>query len=553
MILLLAVVAAVGVGLVAIGAPLGRRAFLVAAAPLALVGVWVTTQLGRVVDGRPPTAHARWVDGLGLTIDLRLDGAAAIMTLVVTVVGVAVLVYATRYFSRDAPDLGRLAGLLVLFAGAMVGLVLANQLLVLYTCWELTSITSYLLIGNRHTESRARAAALQALLVTGAGGLALLAGFVLLGQAAGTYRLSTLLAHPPPGTTTVKLALVLILIGAFTKSAQYPFHAWLPGAMAAPTPVSAYLHSATMVKAGVFLVARFAPAFAAVGAWRPLVFAAGGCSLLVGGLRALRQHDLKVLLAFGTVSQLGLLMILFGAGTPTLATAGWVLRVAHDAFKAALFMVVGIVDHQTGTRDLRRLPALRRRAGWRGTEIVTILAAASMAGIPLGAGFVAKELAYDGLAHARFAAHVLIEAVVVVGSMFTVAYAARFWWGPSPGPRRRATAAGVSPAGQAPAAAASVAAPAPSASFLAPAAVLALAGVVFGVAPAVENRLVAAAAAVPGRLEPWDGLSLPLLLSAVTLAGGAALFLGDAWLHPQLARGGAIPSGSEIYTGTLRG
>src|SRR3954452_20186820 len=551
MILLLAVVAAVGVGLVAIGAPLGRRAFLVAAAALALVGVWVTTQLGRVVDGRPPTAHASWVDGLGLTIDLRLDGAAAIMHLVVTVVGVAVLLYATRYFSPDAPDLGRLAGLLVLFAGAMVGLVLADQLFVLYTCWELTSITSYLLIGNRHTESRARAAALQALLVTGAGGLALLAGFVLLGQAAGTYRLSTLLTHPPPDTTTVKVALVLILIGALTKSAQYPFHAWLPGAMAAPTPVSAYLHSATMVKAGVFLVGWFAPTFAAVGPWRPLVFAAGGCSLLFGGLRALRQHDLKVLLAFGTVSQLGLLMILFGAGTPTLATAGWVLLIAHAAFKATLFMVVGIVDHQTGTRDLRRLPALR--AGWGATEVVTILAAASMAGIPLGAGFVAKELAYDGLAHARFAAHVLVEVVVVVGSMFTVAYAARFWWGAFPGPRRRATAAGVSAAGQAPAAAGSVVAPAPSASFLAPAAVLALAGVVFGVAPAVENRLVAAASAVPVRLELWHGLNLPLLLSAVTLAGGAALFLGDAWLQPQLARGGAIPSGSEIYTGTLRG
>src|SRR3954452_20616766 len=389
MIALLVAFAAVGIGLIAFGAPLGRRAFLVGTLPLAATIVWVAVHLDQVTGGHPITEHARWVSGLDLSIDLRLDGIAALMSLVIAVVGVAVLAYSVRYFSRDAPDLGRLAGLLVLFAGSMLGLVQADQLLVLYTCWELTSISSYLLIGNRHTESRARAAALQALLVTGAGGLALLAGFVLLGQAAGTYRLSTLLTHPPPDTTTVKVALVLILIGALTKSAQYPFHAWLPGAMAAPTPVSAYLHSATMVKAGVFLVGWFAPAFAAVGPWRPLVFAAGGCSLLFGGLRALRQHDLKVLLAFGTVSQLGLLMILFGAGTPTLATAGWVLLIAHAAFKATLFMVVGIVDHQTGTRDLRRLPALR--AGWGATEVVTILAAASMAGIPLGAGFVAKE------------------------------------------------------------------------------------------------------------------------------------------------------------------
>src|SRR3954451_2150071 len=446
MILLLAVVAAVGFALVATGAPLGRRAFLVAAAALALVGVWVTTQLGRVVDGRPPTAHARWVDGLGLTIDLRLDGAAAIMTLVVTVVGVAVLVYATRYFSRDAPDLGRLAGLLVLFAGAMVGLVLANQLLVLYTCWELTSITSYLLIGNRHTESRARAAALQALLVTGAGGLALLAGFVLLGQAAGTYRLSTLLAHPPPGTTPVKVALVLILIGAFTKSAQYPFHAWLPGAMAAPTPVSAYLHSATMVKAGVFLVARFAPMFAEATLWRPLVMGIGCATLVFGGLRALRQHDLKLLLAFGTVSQLGLLMVLLGAGTGATATAGWELLLAHAAFKATLFMVVGIIDHQTGTRDIRVLAGLRR--GWRPLEIVAIGAAASMAGVPLSAGFIAKEYAFDSLGHA-FSGGGAVLALVVAGSTLTVAYAVRFYWGAFVEPRRRADPSAAEPSGPA--------------------------------------------------------------------------------------------------------
>ena len=540
MMVLLGAFAVVGLGLVAFGARLGRRAFLVGSMAPAVAAVFVAVQLPGISEGVPVTEHAGWVAGLGLSVDLRLDGLAATMSLIVAVVGVGVFVYASRYFAADARDLGRLAGLLVLFAGSMLGLVQADHLVLLYTCWELTSITSFLLIGNRHTESRARAAALHALLVTAAGGLALLGGVVLLGHEAGTYRVSEMLAHPPPSGTVVTVATVLLLAGAFTKSAQYPFHAWLPGAMAAPTPVSAYLHSATMVTAGVFLVARFTPLFAATSLWRPLVIAAGCSSLVFGGLRALRQHDLKLLLAFGTVSQLGLLMVLFGVGTPAATAAGWVLLVAHAAFKAALFMVVGIMDHQTGTRDIRDLPALR--GGWRGLEVVTILSAVSMAGVPLGAGFVAKESAYGALRDVPFAGGALLLAVVVAGSMLTVAYTARFYWGAFVLPRRR----GAAPAGAG-----------PSFGFLWPAAVLAVVGVVFGVLPGLEDRLATASLAGYAQkfevnLQLWHGFGVPLGLSVVALVGGAAIALADRWIQPRLAWGSVVPSGAEAYLGALR-
>jgi multicomponent Na+:H+ antiporter subunit A len=544
MILLLAAFAAVGLALIAFGARLGPRAFLVGALPAVAAVAWVITQLGDLTNGTPVTEHAAWVGSLGLAIDLRLDGFAATMSLIIASVGVAVFVYASRYFAAAAADLGRLAGLLALFAGSMLGLVQADHLLVLYTCWELTSITSFLLIGNRHTEPRARAAALHALLVTGGGGLALLGGLLVLGHEAGTYRLSEILAHPPTGGG-VTLAIGLVLIGALTKSAQYPFHAWLPGAMAAPTPVSAYLHSATMVKAGVFLVGRFSPSFAEVGLWRPLVLGAGCCTLLAGGLRALRQHDLKLLLAFGTVSQLGLLMILFGAGTPATVTAGWVLLVAHAAFKGALFMVVGIIDHQTGTRDIRRIPHLGE--GWRGIKAVTLLAALSMAGVPLGAGFIAKELAYDALADGGFAGASLVLAVAVAGSMLTVAYAARFCWGAFLGPRGSEQDQDAPPVAR------------PGWVLVAPPALLALVGVVLGVTPGVLDRIATSSLTGFGDASPsvhlglWHGVGLPLGLSALTLAGGAVLWTGDRWVQPRLAWGGRLPSGADAYLAALRG
>jgi len=542
MILLLAAHALVGVGLVAIGARLGSRAFVVGALPLAASAVWSATRYASVTDGRPPSEHAGWVSGLDLSVDLRLDGLALTMSLIVSVVGVGVLLYAAHYFATTAPDLGRLAGLLVLFGGSMLGLVQADHVLVLYACWELTSVTSFLLIGNRHTESRARAAALHALLVTGAGGLAMLGGLVVMAEAAGTYRLSELVREPPPAGAATTTAVVLLIVAALTKSAQYPFHAWLPGAMAAPTPVSAYLHSATMVKAGVVLVARLAPAFAATDVWRPLVLGAGCATMVFGGLRALRQHDLKLLLAFGTVSQLGLLVVLFGAGTPETTTAGWVLLVGHAAFKAALFMVVGIVDHQTGTRNIRELPAFGR--GWRGLEAVTVLAVVSMVGLPPGLGFVAKEAAYDALADAPFSGGGIVLAAVVAGSMLTTAYGIRFYRGAFGTARRQAGGA--------------VAPEPPSPRFVLPAAVLAVAGIALGTTPGIADRLVEATLAgfgddvAPVHLALWHGFGLPLALSVLTLAGGLAVALADRWLQPVIAWGGRIPSGSEVYRGVLR-
>jgi multicomponent Na+:H+ antiporter subunit A len=544
MILILATFAVVGLGLIAFGARLGRGAFAVGAVPPLAATIWVTAHLDGVSRGHPVVARLAWVGDLHLAADLRLDGLAATMSLIVAAVGVLVFAYCGGYFGRDTPGLGRLAGLLVLFAGAMLVVVQADHALLLYTGWELTSVTSYLLIGTDYADRRARAAALHALLVTGAGGLALLGGLVILGHEAGSYHLSDIVRNPPASTATTA-AVILVLAGALTKSAQYPFHAWLPGAMAAPTPVSAYLHSATMVKAGVFVVARFAPAFAATGSWRPLVVGVGSATLVFGGLRALRQHDLKLLLAFGTVSQLGLLMILFGAGTPATWTAGWVLLVAHAAFKAALFMVVGVLDRGTGTRDIRHIPALGRP--WRGVEIVSFAAVASMAGVPLGAGFVAKELAYSGLGRGDFAGSGVVLAVAAAGSLLTVAYGARFHWGAFVAPRRHGTTASSAPP--------SSPSP-PSAGFVLPAAVLAAAGVVLGVVPGVANRLAGAslsgfADAGPVHLGLWHGFGLPLVLSAVALAGGVVVAAGDRRVQPLLAWGSRLPSGAELYLAGL--
>ena len=353
MFVLLALHLVVGTGIVVGGHALGRRAFLLAAvAPLATV-IWAAARAGGVLDGRPVTEVYTWVGALGVTIDLRLDAFALVMVALVSGIGLLICIYSLGYFSHDRPGLARLAGVLTLFAGAMLGVVLSDHLIAVFVFWELTSVTSYLLIGNDDTNPRARAAALQAIFVTGAGGLAMMAGLIIIGQAGGSYRISELLTDPPSGGA-VNAGLVLVLLGAFTKSAQSPFSSWLPAAMVAPTPVSAYLHSATMVKAGVYLVARLAPMFALTGSWRALVLVVGATTMLVGGLRALRQHDLKLLLAYGTVSQLGFMMLLFGVGDYHLAEAGIVLLLAHGAFKAALFMVVGIVDHETGTGSVRR-------------------------------------------------------------------------------------------------------------------------------------------------------------------------------------------------------
>jgi multicomponent Na+:H+ antiporter subunit A len=342
----------------------------------------------------------------------------------------------------------------------------------------------------------------------------MLLGLVIIGEAADTYLLSELLANPPTGGA-VPAGLVLVLLGAFTKSAQFPFGSWLPGAMVAPTPISAYLHSATMVKAGVYLVARLAPIFAAVTVWRPLVLVVGSVTMIVGGLRALRQHDLKLLLAYGTVSQLGFLMLLLGTGAYKIAQAGVVLLLAHGAFKAALFMVVGIVDHELGTRDVRAIPRL---AGpWRPVQVIAVVSAASMAGLPPLLGFIAKEKAFAGYEVATFGGADVVLAVIVVGSILTFTYSARFVLGVlgrlEDDEHRLADAHPHDP----------------PVAFWAPAAVLTVFTVVAGVAPVLIDALVQAAtialdpSASPSDVVLWAGFGLPVVLSIVVVAVGTLL------------------------------
>jgi len=536
------VVVALAVAL--LGRSIGSRVFWIAAiGPIWTVGFcfWAAT----VLDSGPRTESWSWVEALGLTIGFRLDWFSVLLLALVGSIGTLVFVYSVHYFPPDR-DIRRTAVVLTLFAGAMTGLVMSDNLLLVFVFWELTSITSFLLIGSNDESSSARSAATQALLVTGAGGLAMLGGFVLLGQASGTYSMSAILAAPPSGLV-VDVAVALVLVGALTKSAQVPFHAWLPAAMAAPTPISAYLHSATMVKAGVYIVARFAPAFAVDGPWRWMVLGAGSASLLLGGYRALRQHDLKLLLAYSTIGQLGLLMILFGAGLPDLALAGCVVLIAHAAFKASLFMVVGIIDHQAHTRDIRRLVGLARR--WPVTFWVALLAAASMAGVPPLLGFVGKEETFDGLLQPDTPVRTLLLAVVVLGSILTVAYSARFVWGAfgddHAGPGGVETAVG------------SDAVP-PTRAFGAAPMVLAGFGLVLGIVPGVLSGLVADSVADLGlgdiavHLSLWHGFNAALGLSIIVMGAGAALFIARRRverLQDAVSRG---PSAASVYDALVR-
>ncbi len=501
-------------------ARLGRRVFwLCALAPAATV-VAAGAVAADVLAGTPVVETWGWAGGLGLTFDLRLDPLALVMVTLIDGIGVLVFAYSARYFSSSAQGLGRLASALVGFAGAMLGLVLSDNLLVLSVFWELTSITSFLLIATNQDEE-AEGAARQALLVTAAGGLAMLGGFVLLGQAAGTYSLSAIVADPPfsPGALA---GVLLAVVGAVTKSAQVPFHFWLPAAMAAPTPISAYLHSATMVKAGVYLIARLAPPFTGtMPGLGPLLATIGVATMLVGGWRALRQHDLKLLLAYGTVGQLGFLVALFGVGVPAATGAGVAMLLAHGAFKATLFLVVGIIDHQAHTRDLRELSGLGRRMP--SVAAVAAVAAASMAGLPPLFGFVAKEAAFGALEPALLAA-------VGAGSVLTVAYTGRFMAG----------AFGTRP-GQV------TEAPRPSAAFVAPAAVLAALTLVAGLVPAVADRFVQAVASDVQHLALWHGVTPALGLSAATLVLGALLS------RVEVRTPVAVPSAASVYDAALKG
>jgi multicomponent Na+:H+ antiporter subunit A len=498
---LLAVHALAAVLLPLVAHRLGRGVWVVAAlAPLSAL-VWAVAR-GPAVVQVPVAEGVEWASTLGLRLDVRVDALALVMVFVVSGVGVGVLAYSAYYVKHGG---GRLAALLVAFAGAMLGLVTADHLISLYLFWELTTVLSFLLIGGAGGSGEERRAAVQALLTTAAGGLAMLLGLVMLGEEAGTYRLSAIVADPPSGGLT-PAALVLVVIGAMAKSAQFPLHGWLPAAMVAPTPVSAYLHAAAMVKAGVYLIARLSPAFADLGAWRGAVVAVGLIGMVLAGWRALRETDLKGLLAYGTISELGLLMALFGAGSATAALAAVTMLVAHALFKSALFLVVGVVDHQTGTRDLRELSGVGRRLPV--LCAVATLAAASMAGIPPTIGFLGKEAAYEAFRHDFWP-----MAGLVVGSVLTVAYTARFLWGAF------ARKPGVQPSCP----------DQPAKGFVAAPLVLATGGVVLGIWHTPVGTPAATYSDVystPGyHLALWHGFTPVLGLSVLTVLAGLGVYL----------------------------
>lgn len=416
---------------------LGRAVFAVAAVPPALA---TTVAVPPLTGDTQLESSVTWVDGLDLTFAFRLDTFAALLTLLVSGIGALIMVYAGGYFSPATAGLGRFSATLLSFSVAMLGLVWADSVWTLFVFWEATSITSFLLVGHKNTDAEARQAARRALIVTAAGGLVLLAGSLILVDSAGGRSLTDL---PPVAGTTGTVAAILVLVAAATKSAQVPFHVWLPGAMAAPTPVSAYLHSATMVKAGVVLVALVTAAMRDVAVWKPLGLTFGLGSMVWGAIGALRHSDGKLILAWGTVSQLGLMIGVFSLGTGKATFAGVALVLAHAVFKAALFMVVGEIDVRTGTRDIAQLSGL-----WRSMPVacaVAIVSGASMAGLPPLLGFTAKEAAIEAALTLDGSDRLPVLLMIAGGSVLTVAYTVRFLIGtfgaggstPTPvGPRR---------------------------------------------------------------------------------------------------------------------
>ncbi|SFR55086.1 multisubunit potassium/proton antiporter, PhaA subunit /multisubunit potassium/proton antiporter, PhaB subunit [Marinobacter daqiaonensis] len=416
----------------AIAAPLfaqaGRTAIAIASSVPALIALAILfPKWGTLADGGVIVQSLEWLPQLGINLSFRLDGLSLMFALLILVIGLLIILYA-RYYLKPQENIGKFYALLLCFKGSMLGIVLSSNLLVMMVFWELTSLTSFLLISFWDHKQDARRGARMALAVTGGGGLALLAGILMIGQIVGSYELDDVLAAGDQikAHALYPYALTLVLLGAFTKSAQFPFHFWLPHAMQAPTPVSAYLHSATMVKAGIFLMARLYPALAGTEQWFFMVSFTGMITLLVGAYVALLKHDLKGLLAHSTVSHLGLITLLLGMGTKLAAVAALFHIINHAIFKASLFMAAGIIDHETGSRDMRQLNGL-----WHympHTATLAMVAAASMAGVPLLNGFLSKEMFFaESLSLNLPGIWAWVPPIVAtLAGIFAVAYSARF-------------------------------------------------------------------------------------------------------------------------------
>ena len=407
---------------------LNRSACTLATALLpALALCLIFLDLPAVLAGESFSKSIEWIPQLGLSLSFRLDGLAALFSILILGIGLLVILYA-RYYLSEKDHMGRFYCYLIMFMTAMLGIVMSNNMLQLWFYWELTSISSFLLIGFWSHNSDARKGARMALTITGAGGLALLGGIILLGQVVGSYELDVVLnSGELVKQSPYYLAILsLFLIGAFTKSAQFPFHFWLPHAMAAPTPVSAYLHSATMVKAGIFLLARFYPVLAGTETWFVVVSLTGLFTMLLGAYTALFKHDLKGLLAYSTISHLGLIVLLLGLNTELAAIAAIFHIMNHAVFKASLFMAAGIIDHESGSRDMRKINGL-----WKYmpiTATLAMVASASMAGVPLLNGFLSKEMFFTETLEQSILGSMswLIPVLATIAAAFSVAYSLRF-------------------------------------------------------------------------------------------------------------------------------
>ena len=508
----------------AIAAPLfaqgGRTAIAIASSVPALIALAALFPHWSVLSAGGTVLHSyEWLPALGLSFSFRLDGLALLFALLILLIGLLIIIYA-HYYLKAKENVAKFYSLLLCFKGSMLGIVLSGNLLLMLIFWELTSLTSFLLISFWTHKQDARRGARMALAVTGGGGLALLAGILLIGNIVGSFELDDVLAAGDQikAHALYPVALTLVLLGAFTKSAQFPFHFWLPHAMQAPTPVSAYLHSATMVKAGVFLLARLYPALAGTEQWFYMVSFTGMATMLLGAYTAMFKHDLKGLLAYSTVSQLGLITLLFGMGTQLAAVAAIFHVINHATFKASLFMAAGIIDHETGTRDMRRINGL-----WRympHTATLAMVAAASNAGVPLLNGFLSKEMFFaESLALNLPGLWAWLPPIVAtLAGIFTVAYSARFihdvFFNGKP------VDLPIYPPHE------------PPRYMKIPAEILVFALIMIGIFPAISVGpllYIAASATFGGnvpdfQLAAFHGFNLPLMMSFLAFAGGLLMY-----------------------------
>ena len=473
---------------------------------------YLCTFIKPVAAGEAILLEYTWFPSLNINLNFLIDGLSLIFALIISGIGAIIVYYASGYL-HGHKKLARFYGYLLFFMTSMLGVVLSDNIFSLFIFWELTSISSYLLIGFNHESEKSRYAALQALIVTGGGGLAMMAGLLLMGYVGGSFSITELMNQNLLITehSLYLPIMILVLAGAFTKSAQWPFHFWLPNAMEAPTPVSAYLHSATMVKAGVFLIARLSPVLSGPDVWHITLMCFGGLTMLMSAAMAIGQNDLKRILAYTTVSALGIMVFLLGMGGKYATTAAITFLAVHSLYKGGLFLVAGAIDHETGTRDIRILSGLRKYLPF--IAIAAIFAALSYSGIPPFFGFIAKELIYEAAAHYHINP-VLLTTIAVLTNMFLVATAIMVGIKPFFG-KYNATPKHPHPA--------------PFSLWIGPI-LLGCLGLIFGLFPSImSNNLIGPSVfainlAEGAKLSLWHGFNFILLLSLITLIGGIGIY-----------------------------